>query len=215
MKIGVLGTGDVGQTIGTKLISLGHEVKLGSRTADNEKASAWVELTGDKASQGTFADAAEFGDLVFNCSKGSAAVEVIESAGVENFKGKVVIDVSNPIDFSTGTLALTVCNTESMAERIQQTLPDAHVVKAFNTMSCHVMVDPGQMPGPHDVLMAGNDEGAKNQVRELLGTFGWEHFVDLGDITAARGLEAYLLLWFRLYQATGTGMLNIHVTRAG
>ena len=214
MKIGVLGTGDVGQTIGTKLVSLGHEVMLGSRSADNEAAAEWVGGTGDNASQGTFADAAAFGELVFNCSKGAVAVEVVEAAGKDNLAGKVLVDVSNPLDFSTGALALTVCNTESMAERIQAALPDTQVVKAFNTMSCKVMVDPTSVPGPHHVLIAGNDETAKKNVSELIGTFGWEHILDLGDITAARGLEAYLLLWIRLYQATGTGNLNIHIAKA-
>ena len=216
MRIGVLGTGMVGEAIATKLVGLGHDVMMGSRTPDNERAAAWVASAGEQASQGTFADAAAHGDLVFNCTAGEASLEAIGSARTEDLAGKVLVDVSNPLDHSRGMPpGLFVSSFDSLAEQIQRTFPDARVVKALNTVNCDVMVDPAKVPGEHDVFVCGNDEAAKTAVVELLGSFGWpaEHVVDLGDITAARGAEAYLLLWIRLWGALGTGHFNIKVTR--
>ncbi len=137
MKIGVLGTGMVGEAIGTKLIQLGHEVKMGSRTANNEKAAAWVKQNGEKATQGTFADAAAFGEMLFNCTSGGASLEALKMAGAENLNGKVLIDIANPLDFSRGMPpSLLVCNTDSLGEQIQRAFPEAKVVKSLNTMNC-------------------------------------------------------------------------------
>jgi len=215
MRIGVLGTGMVGKTIATKLVGLGHEVMMGSRTADHEGAAEWVASAGEGASQGTFADAAALGELVFNCTAGAASIEALDSARTENLAGKTLVDVSNPLDFSQGMPpTLFVSNTDSLGEQIQRAFPEARVVKTLNTVNCEVMVDPAKVPGEHDVFVCGNDETAKAEVAELLRSFGWpaEHIVDLGDISAARG-EAYLLLWLRLWGVLDTGHFNIGVVR--
>jgi 8-hydroxy-5-deazaflavin:NADPH oxidoreductase len=214
MRVAVLGTGTVGQTLATKLASLGHEVTMGSREAGNEKAVEWAEQAGDAASEGSFADAAAAGEVVVNATAGSASVDALRQAGDENLAGKVLIDVANPLDFSKGMPpTLTVCNDDSLAEQIQREFPDARVVKALNTVNAGVMTDPGSVAESHTIFVAGNDDGAKGEVRELLESFGWQadDVLDLGDITAARGMEMYLPLWLRLYGATGTAQLNVKV----
>lgn len=216
MKIAVLGTGMVGNTIASKLVALGHEVKMGSRTANNEKAAEWVKSAGKGASQGTFADAAAFGELAFNCTSGAGALDALKAAGAQNLKGKVLIDIANPLDFSKGFPPfLSVCNTDSLGEQIQAALPDTKVVKTLNTVNCLVMVDASRVNGgDHDMFVAGNDAGAKGQVTEMLKTwFGWKHVTDLGDITNARGTEMWLAMWIRLYGALKTGDFNIKVVR--
>jgi predicted dinucleotide-binding enzyme len=214
MKIAIFGTGTVGNAIATKLAQLGHEVKMGSRTADNAKAAAWVKANGAKASQGTFAEAAAFGELLFNCTAGVGSLAALEAAGKKNLAGKVLVDVSNPLDFSKGMPpSLTVCNTDSLAEQLQRAFPDTKVVKALNTMNANLMVDPSLVKGDHDVFICGNDADAKGHVTEILKGFGWKHVVDLGDLTAARGQEMFLALWVRLYGAGGSPMFNVHVAR--
>jgi predicted dinucleotide-binding enzyme len=217
MKFGVFGTGMVGTTIAGKLVSLGHEVKLGSRTASNEKAAAWVEKTGARASQGTFADAAAHGDIIFNCTLGDATFEVLNAAGASALEGKILVDVSNPLDFSQGMPpTLSVFGRDSLGEQIQRAFPKTRVVKALNTISASVMVDPGRVPGEHATFVSGNDVEAKQQVTEILrGGFGWKQVIDLGDITTARGTEAYLMLWLRMWGALGTPDFNIAVVKAG
>lgn len=216
MKLGVLGTGMVGQTIASKLVALGHDVKMGSRSATNEKAAAWVTGTGGKGSAGTFADAAAFGEIVWNCTNGSGSLEAVAAAGADNLRGKLLIDVANPLDFSKGMPPhLFVSNTDSLGERLQAALPDTKVVKTLNTINCQVMVDPSRVAGAeHDVFVCGNDAGAKGRVTEILrGWFGWKHVIDLGDITNARGTEGHLLLWIRLWGALKTGDFNIKIVR--
>ena len=189
---------------------------MGSRRADNEDAAGWVSAVGDRASQGTFSDAAAFGEVVLNCTGGAVALEALAAAGEANLDGKTLLDVSNPLDFSQGMPpTLAVCNTDSVGEQIQRAFPGARVVKSLNTVNCEVMVDPAIVPGEHDLFVCGNDDGAKAQVRELLRSFGWpdERILDLGDISAARGLEMYLPLWLRLFGTFGTGHFNIHVAR--
>jgi 8-hydroxy-5-deazaflavin:NADPH oxidoreductase len=216
VKIGVLGTGMVGGAIGSKLADLGHEVKMGSRQAGNEKAVAWAGEAGEGASEGSFADAAAHGEeIVFNCTAGAASLQVLEAAGAENLAGKVLIDVANALDFSQGMPpTLAVCNTDSLGESIQRQFPDARVVKALNTVNAGVMVDPGNLPGNH-VLPVCGDEEAKPQVIELLGDFGWppDRVVDLGDISAARGMEMYLMLWLGFMNSLGTANFNIALAR--
>ncbi len=217
MKIAVLGTGMVGETIGSKLAELGHEVKMGSRSATNEKALAWAKKAGSKASVGTFADAAAFGELVFNCTKGDATMAALELAGEANLSGKVLVDVSNPLDFSKGMPpSLLVSNTDSMAEQIQRKFPKAQVVKALNTMNCSVMVTPRQLKDTHQTFLSGNDAQAKAKVRGVLEQFGWtnEEIIDLGDVTTARGTEAWLLLWIRLMGAMKTPTFNLKLVKA-
>lgn len=216
MRIGVLGTGMVGKTIGTKLVDLGHEVRMGSRTAGNERATEWVADVGEGASEGDFSAAAEHGELVFNCTAGAASLDALAAAGERNLAGKALVDVANPLDFSQGMPpSLAIANTDSLGERIQASFPAARVVKALNTMNCEVMVDPARVPGDHAVFVCGDDAGAKGEVTELLGAFGWPagRVIDLGDITAARGAEMYLPLWLRIMGALGTPHFNIAVQR--
>lgn len=215
MKIGVFGTGMVGQAIATKLAQLGHEVKMGARSATNEKAAAWAQANGAKASHGTFADAAAFGELLFNCTKGDGTLPALEAAGAANLKGKVLVDVANPLDFSKGfPPSLTVCNTDSLAEQIQRAYPDLKVVKSLNTMNANLMVNPALVPGEHDVFVNGNDEGAKVQVVEILKSFGWKNIVDMGDLSTARGTEMLLPIWVRLYGRFQSPNFNFHIARA-
>jgi predicted dinucleotide-binding enzyme len=218
MRIGVLGTGIVARTLGSALLSNGHEVRLGSRAAGNEAAVAWAdEIHAGPASEGTFADAAGFGELLINATAGAASLDALAMAGAEQLAGKVLIDVSNPLDFSQGMPpTLTVCNDDSLAEQIQRAYADVRVVKALNTVTASVMVDPGSVPGTHTIFVAGDDAGAKSEVVLLLQEFSWppESILDLGDIGAARGMEMYLPLWLRLWGATGTGVLNVEVRTA-
>lgn len=208
MHIGVLGTGVVGQTMGAALVAQGHEVMMGARSADNQKALAFRDRTGGRT--GTFADAAAFGDIVIHATRGDTAIAVLESAGAANLAGKVLVDVSNPLDFSHGyPPALSVSNTDSLGEIIQRRFPDALVVKTLNTVTASVMVEPSLVPGPHTVFVSGNDRGAKGRVMDLLRRFGWQSILDLGDITTARGTEQMLPLWVRLYAVLGTGEFNL------
>lgn len=216
MKIGILGTGMVGATIGKKLASLGHEVKMGSRAAGGDKARAWVKDAGPRASEGTFADAAGFGELVFNCTNGAASLEALAAAGASALRGKTLVDVSNPLDFSKGMPpSLFAGNTDSLAERIQTAFPETRVVKALNTMSCELMVDPKRLNGgDHDTFVSGNDASAKATVVALLKEgFGWPRVIDLGDVTTARGTESYLPLWLRLWGALGSAEFNVKIVR--
>jgi len=216
VRIGVLGTGVVGRTIGSRLVGLGHEVIMGSRTSDHEGATAWAEGLGAGASHGSFADAAAFGELLVNCTLGAGSIDALASASPQDLDGKVLVDIANPLDFSKGfPPTLSVCNTDSLGERIQAAFPGLRVVKSLNTMNCEVMVDPARVPGDHDVFVSGNDDGAKAEVKGLLHDLGWaeERVVDLGDITTSRGTEMYLALWTRLYGVLGTGDFNIKVVR--
>lgn len=215
MKIGILGTGMVGEALGTKLALRGHDVKMGSRTANNEKAAAWVAKAGAKASQGTFADAAAFGEIVLLATKGDVAIDVVKAAKA-GLEGKVLIDATNPLDFSKGMPpTLFITGNDSLGERIQNELPSTKVVKGLNTISAPVMVDPAAIGADTDTFVAGNDKEAKASVSRLLQEdFGWKSIVDLGDITASRGLESYLPLWLRFWGALQTPMFNIKLVKA-
>lgn len=196
MKIGVLGTGDVGKALGKGFVALGHEVKMGSRSATNEKALVWAKETGPKASVGTFADAAAFADIVVLATLGEANESVLRSAGAEKFRGKLVIDTTNPLDFSGGMPPkLAVTGNDSGGERVQKLLPDAHVVKAFNTVGSPFMFRPDLPGGPPDMFIAGNDDDAKKKVAGILKDFGWGTVHDLGGIESSRYLEAMCLVW--------------------
>jgi predicted dinucleotide-binding enzyme len=217
MRIGVLGTGTVGKAIGGKLVELGHEVCMGSRTPGGEAATGWVAQAGAGANEGTFSDAAGFGELVFNCTPGMHAAEALEAAGAENLAGKTVVDVSNALDFSGGRPpTLAVCNTTSVGEELQKAFPQARIVKSLNTMNAGIMVDPSAVPGDHVVFVCGDDEGAKDEVRALLGEIGWptERIVDVGGIIGARGTEMWLPLWLELMGSLGTAQFNIAVVKA-
>lgn len=215
MKIAVLGTGVVGETIGSKLIELGHAVKMGSRSADNEKGQAFAKKHGGSATAGTFAEAAAFGEIVFNCTSGMASLAALKSAGEDNLKGKIIVDLANPLDFTNGMPpSLSIVNTSSLGEEIQNAFPGSKVVKTLNTIWCGLMVNPGMINGGnHHIFMSGNDPEAKQKVREILNSFGWnnKNILDLGDISSARGPEMYLPLWLRIYGATGSGAINIQI----
>lgn len=214
-KIAVFGTGMVGDTIGSKLIETGHSVMMGSRTANNEKAKAFVAKHKEKASAGTFANAAAFGEIIFNCTAGVGSIEALKLAGEDNIKGKIIVDIANPLDFSKGMPpSLAFVNTTSLGEEIQKTFPSVKVVKALNTMWCGIMVNPAMVNGgDHSTFISGNDTNAKEKVKEILKSFGWaeKNILDLGDITSARGTEMYLPLWLRIYGATNNGAFNIKI----
>jgi predicted dinucleotide-binding enzyme len=210
----------VGVAIGTRLVELGHAVCMGSRQAGNEKAVEWVRSVGEggpgAASEGTFADAAAHGDLLFNCTSGGASLTALEAAGSENLSGKTLVDVANPLDFSQGMPPrLSVVNDDSLGEQIQAAFPETQVVKSLNTMNCQVMVDPSRIPGEHNVFMSGDDDQAKQRVAGLLGEFGWPagRVIDLGGIRSCRGTEMFLPLWLSLMGTIGNGDFNIAVVK--
>jgi predicted dinucleotide-binding enzyme len=212
MKIGVLGTGVVGQTIGSKIVQLGHEVMMGSREEANIKATTWAKEEGPRASFGTFANAAAFGEILFNCTLGSATLGALRHAGVDNLRGKVLIDTANPLDYSSEHWTLTVCNNDSLGEQIQRAFPETKVVKTLNTMNCNVMVDPRKLSASTDVFVSGDDIEAKGVVVGILRDwFGWRSIVDLGDITTSRSVEMYVILWHTLRNAISSPRFNIKV----
>jgi predicted dinucleotide-binding enzyme len=215
MKIAVFGTGTVGDTIGSKLVELSHSVMMGSRTSTNEKGKVFVAKHNGKASLGTYAEAAAFGEIIFNCTSGGGSLDALKLAGKENLKGKLIIDIANPLDFSKGMPpSLSIVNTNSLGEELQKNFPEANVVKALNTMWCGLMVNPGMINGgDHSTFIAGNDADAKQKVKEMLKSFGWEekNILDLGEITKASGLEMYLPIWLSIYGATNNGAFNIKI----
>jgi predicted dinucleotide-binding enzyme len=206
MNIGVLGTGMVGNAIASKLVALGHVVMMGSRTADNPKATAWASSAGQRGRVGTFADAAAFGEMAFNCTPGAASLDVLRGAGSENFDGKILVDVANVLPPAHAAAA-------SLGQQIQSALPGAKVVKTLNTINWAVMVDPHKVPGTHTLFLSGNEPDAKKVVSGLLESFGWKDVIDLGDITTSRATESYLPLWLSLWKSLGTAAFNIEVVR--
>src|SRR5512133_3761738 len=217
MKIGVLGTGVTGQTIASRLVDLGHEVMMGSRQADNPKAVAWAKEEGQQhALYGTFMNAAAFGEIIFNCTLGSASLEALQQAGAENLKGKILIDTANPLDRSTDLWTLTICNNDSLGEQIQRAFPETKVVKTLNTVNANVMVDPAKLLERTDVFISGDDIEAKATVVKILRDwFGWREIIDLGGIETSRGVEMYVLLWHNLRNAISSQKFNIKVVTSG
>ena len=217
MNIAVLGTGMVGNTIGSALLRLGHHVKMGSRTKGNEKALAWVAAQGDRASEGTFADAADFGEVIFVCTKGEGTLDALQTAGATRLRGKVVVDISNPLDFSNGMPpSLFVSNTDSLGEQIQRAFPEARVVKTLNMVNCEVMVNAAKSSATDKgtMFVSGNDPEAKQLVvKQFLAPWGWDDVIDLGDITTARGTEMLLPVWVRTWVATKNGYFAFKVVR--
>ncbi len=217
MKIAVLGTGIVGNAIATKLVQRGHQVIMGSRTANSDAGREWLRSVSGKAQIGTFADAAAFGEIVFDCTNGANSLAALRQAGADNLRDKILIQVGNPLDISKGMPpTLTVCNTDSLGEQVQRQFPDARVVKALNTVNCDIMIAPSRVPGDHELFICGNDAAAKREVADrLCKWFDWKpgNIVDLGDITNARGTEMFLALWVRLWGVLGTPHFNIHIVR--
>ncbi len=228
MKIAVLGTGSVGQALASKLVSIGHEVMVGTRDVQEKMAatakdsygnppfSEWiVENKGVKL--GTFQEAAAFGEILMNATQGGQSVNALKQAGEKNIDGKILVDIANPLDFTHGmppVLVPALSNTHSLGEEIQKTFPQAKVVKTLNTMWCGLMVNPKMVQnGDHTNFICGNNAEAKSKVIDLLEQFGWKkkNILDLGDITAARGSEAVLPIWLRIWGATQNGAFNLKV----
>jgi predicted dinucleotide-binding enzyme len=202
MKVGILGSGDVGKTLGAGFASLGHEVKIGSR--DPGKLKDWVEKTGPKASAGTFAEAAAFGEVAVLATLWSGTEHALQLAQPQSFAGKVVIDAINPLVFDQpGGPRLALGHTDSGGEQVQRWLPAARVVKAFNTVGHAHMVHPDFPGGPPDMFICGNDDAAKKTVTGILKDFGWPT-IDVGGIEGARLLEPLCVLWVGYAMRTGT-----------
>lgn len=226
MKIAILGTGVVGRTLAAKLADAGHDVAVGTRdpraTLARSEPDAmgtppyrdWQEAHGDVVLL-PYPDAADHGEVVVNATSGDGALDAIELAGPHRLAGKVLVDVSNPLDFSTGfPPTLSIKDTDSLAERIQRSVPEALVVKTLNTVTAAVMVDPAAVgDGDHSIFVSGDDAEAKATVTELLRTLGWRDIVDLGELSTARGQEMLLPLWLRLMRALGTPQFGIKVVR--
>jgi predicted dinucleotide-binding enzyme len=226
MRVAVLGTGGVGQTLAAKVASLGHEVMMGTRDVQESLArteAGWgaIPLSQWQAEHpdvklGTFAEAAAHAEVIFNAVSGAGSLDALKSAGEENLDGKVLIDVANPLDFSRGMPpTLFVTNDDSLGEQIQRAFPAARVVKSLNTVNAGVMVDPKQLAGgDHTMFVCGNDHNAKTDVtRILMEWFGWTNLIDLGDITGARGQEMLVALWLRLSMALGTPAVSLKVVQ--
>lgn len=227
MKVAILGTGMVGQTLAGKLADLHHEVLIGTRNVaetmaktapgpfGNPPFKAWREQH-PAIPLVTYAEAAARGEIVFNATSGGASIEALRLAGEANLGGKILVDIANPLDFSKGMPpSLTVCNTDSLAEQIQRAFPKAKVVKALNTVNALVMVNPNAVAGgDHHLPICGDDTQAKATVTDFLKTnFGWKHIIDLGDITAARGSEMMLPVWIRLMGTLKTPMFNFKIVQ--
>ena len=212
MKMGVLGSGMVAQGLSARLAELGHEVVIGTR--DAEKLKGW-QSSNQKVLIGSFAKTAAHGEMVINATNGAASLNALSMAGEENLVDKILVDVSNPLDFSNGfPPSLTVFGRDSLAEQIQRAFPLTKVVKTLNTVTARVMTHPLEVAnGDHHVFISSNDVDSKTQVTDLLRSFGWIHIFDLGDLSTARGTEAYLLLWVRLYGAMNTGMINVKIMK--
>jgi 8-hydroxy-5-deazaflavin:NADPH oxidoreductase len=214
----------VGQALAGALASKGHDVMVGTRDVAAAMArteKGWGEtvpfpewLAGQaNVRLGTFADAAAHGGVVINATHGAASLDALAAAGAGNLAGKILMDVTNPLDFSTGTPRLFVANDDSLGEQIQRAFPEARVVKTLNTVTASLMVDPGRLgDGEHHMFVAGNDDAARGEVTRLLEEwFGWSLVIDLGDITGARAMEMYVAMWVRLFAALGTAMANVRV----
>jgi 8-hydroxy-5-deazaflavin:NADPH oxidoreductase len=223
MKIGIIGSGVVAQTLGAKLVDLGEDVVLGTRDPkklDEKRHMAstlrqWLQSVQDRAKVATFQEAAVHGDLLINATVGDKSIEALKRAEADGVGAKILIDTANELDFSKGMPPRTLASQDNcLAEKIQAAFPDLRVVKALNTIGAPVMVDPKAVGGgDHTAFIAGNDKDAKVRVTELLRSFGWSDVMDLGDVSAARGPEMYMAMWLRLWGATQTGMLNIKVVR--
>jgi 8-hydroxy-5-deazaflavin:NADPH oxidoreductase len=200
MKIGILGTGDVGRTLANGFLATGHQVMMGSREASNEKVLAWAKeagagpTSGSGASTGTFADAAKFAEVVVLAVSWLGAENALQMAGAESLSGKVVIDAINPLALGARGLELAIGHTDSAGEQVQRWLPGARVVKAFNSVGYAQMFKPEFAGGPPDMFICGNDDAAKKTVTDILMSFGWST-IDIGGIEGARLLEPLCMLW--------------------
>jgi 8-hydroxy-5-deazaflavin:NADPH oxidoreductase len=194
MKVGIIGSGIVGQKLGLGFLKIGHEVKLGTR--DTSKLNDWLESAGSKASVGSVSETAKFGEIIVLATAWTGIDNALNIAGKENFTGKVIIDVTNPLDFSQGPPPKYAASQgNSGGEIIQKRFPDSRVVKAFNTINAYIMINPKREEGNPDLFIAGNDDAAKKQVTSIAEEFGWQNIIDLGDISESFYLETLALLW--------------------
>jgi predicted dinucleotide-binding enzyme len=225
MKIAVLGTGMVGQALAGRLVELGHDVVLGTRDPQatrsrtepdgmgNPPVGAWLQAH-PAVGLASFADAAAGAELLVNATSGHGAIPALELAGADHLAGKVIIDISNPLDFSAGfPPTLFVKDDDSLGEQIQRTFPQAHVVKTLNTLNASLMVNPKDLGDDSSVFVSGNDAAAKATVTQLLESFGHTDVIDLGDLSTARGTEMLLPVWLRLMGALGTPAFNFKIVR--
>lgn len=226
MRIGVIGTGIVGRNHAAKLAELGHDVVMGTRNVDvtmkttekdargNAPLNEWLKAH-PKVKIKTFPEAAKHGELIVDAVKGEHALEALRKSGEANLAGKIIMDISNPLDFSKGMPpSLLVVNTDSLAEQIQRAFPSAKVVKTLNTINADVQTNPkALMMGDHDVFLSGNDTSAKERVKEILKSYGWTNMIDLGGLSTARGTEMMLPVWVMLMQALKTPIFNFKIVR--
>jgi 8-hydroxy-5-deazaflavin:NADPH oxidoreductase len=204
-QVAVLGSGVVGQRLAAGFASRGHELMIGTRDAGKPELREWLDGDGAGVSTGSFREAAQHGELLVLAVLGDAALEVIDDAGAENFAGKVVIDAMNPLDFSGGfPPKLSISGEDSLGERVQAALPDAKVVKAFNTIGNDYFVDPRLRQGDPTMLIAGNDADAKRTVTDLLSDFGWSDVIDIGGVEGSRELEAICIVWVKIGGVRGS-----------
>ena len=220
MKIGVVGTGTVGEAIATALTQKGYNVRMGSRNMNNEKAETWLKKSNDHASIGNFEDAAAFGELVFVCLNGAYALDVLQNIEPESLAGKIIVDITNPLDFTKGMppqILEGLGNSNSLGEEIQKVLPHSFVVKTLNTVNYKLMVDARVVnKGDHHLFICGNDMDAKNKVKHLLvDIFHWQpdRLVDLGSIKSSRAIEAIVPFWVLVYQSLGTPLFNFKIVQ--
>ena len=213
MRIAIIGTGSVGRTLAQGLKRIGHDVVVGTRDpGETGRREEWVDL--DIALRALEVVAADV-DLVVNATNGQASLAALGAIGTEHLAGKLIVDVANPLDFSQGfPPTLSVKDTDSLAEQIQRAFPEARVVKALNTMTASVMVDPGSVgDGDTTVFAAGDDAEARQVVVGLLRELGWQDVVEMDGLQNARGLEMWLPLWVRLMGALGTAEFNLKLVR--
>ncbi len=209
MKIGILGTGMVGRTLARDLVAAGHGVTLGTRDPQAPR-----DPVPEGVGVAMFAEAATGADLVINALNGQACEHVLGGLS-EVLQGATLLDLSNALDFSAGfPPTLFTTQTESLAERLQRALPGTHVVKSLNTLTAPLMLNPGALPAATTVFLSGDDAGAKQQVRDLLASFGWQQIVDLGGIETARGTEMMMPMWLQVMQTLGSPMFNWSVVPA-
>jgi len=205
MKIGILGTGIVGRTLGSGFARLGHQVMIGSREPNSEKLAKWKSENGSNAQTGTFAEAAQFSEVVVLSTLWSGTENAITLADPKNFRGKVVIDTTNPLVFEEGKLpGLAYGHTDSGGEHVQKWLPEAFVVKCFNIVGNANMVNPKLEEGVPDMFICGNDNESKQVVNGILKEFGWPDAIDIGGIEGARLLEPLCILWVAYGARYGT-----------
>ena len=193
MKIGMIGSGNVGQQLAIGFVRLGHSVKIGTR--DTAKLAEWLSSAGENVSAGSLTEAAQFGEVLVLATSWGGTLNAIELAGSENFAGKIVVDVTNPLDFSQGVPPkLASAPGNSGAEQIQKAIPGAKITKAFNTISAHTMINPSMQDGDPVLFIAG-DTDAKKFATETATGFGWKSVIDTGDLSQSYLLETFAMLW--------------------